>query len=373
MKKGNKKIIIYNFVLIAIVLLNSFISSVLNLYSMCLLLILAIFTFKMFFGIEKDNHRYAKDVSLNIIIILLASFLLYYLAGLIIGFYEANTLYSLKSIVRFIIPFVIIIILKEYLRYQIINKSQDSRLLIVLTCITFILIDITNSLHFANTTKYQLFLIFALTILPAISRNITATYITYKVGYKPNIIWLMVVLLYTSFLPIVPATGDYIGSMISFLFPVLICYNVYQFFEKRKKNIPLSRKSKLSWVGLAISTMFVIIIVYFTSGYFKYYTVAIATGSMKPNINIGDVVIIDQKYPVKDLKVGQILAHKYENKVIVHRIAKIIISDGEFFIYTKGDANNGMDGYAIKEDMILGRVDKKIPYVGLPTVWLNDL
>jgi signal peptidase len=340
---------------------------------MCVLLILSIFVFKIFFGLEKDNHRYVKDVSLNIIIILLTCFLLYYLSGLIIGFYTSNTLYSIKNIIRFIIPFIIIIILKEYLRYQILNKSQKSRFLIVFTCITFILIDVTNSLHFANSTKYQLFLLFALTILPAISRNITATYISYKVGYKPNIIWLIVVSLYSSLLPIVPATGDYIGSMISFLFPVLICYNVYQFFEKRKQNKPISRRSNLSWIGLVISTLFVVFIVYFTSGFFRYYTIAVATGSMQPNIKIGDVVIIDQKYPIEKLKVGQILAYKFENKIIVHRIVKIIISEGEYFIYTQGDANNSIDDYSISKDMVLGKVDKKIPYIGLPTVWLNDL
>ena len=39
--------------------------------------------------------------------------------------------------------------------------------------------------------------------------------------------------------------------------------------------------------------------------------------------------------------------------------------------YTKGDANNNVDGIVIEEDMTIGVVKVKIPYIGWPTVWFN--
>ena len=44
----------------------------------------------------------------------------------------------------------------------------------------------------------------------------------------------------------------------------------------------------------------------------------------------------------------------------------------EYFIYTKGDANRNPDNYKITKDMILGVVNCKIPYIGKPTVLLNE-
>ena len=62
----------------------------------------------------------------------------------------------------------------------------------------------------------------------------------------------------------------------------------------------------------------------------------------------------------------------YEKKIIIHRVYKIIKTDDEYFIYTKGDANNNYDNYKITNDMIVGIVKFKIPLVGYPTVLLNE-
>ena len=112
--------------------------------------------------------------------------------------------------------------------------------------------------------------------------------------------------------------------------------------------------------------------IYFVSGYFKYYAIAIATGSMVPNINKGDVVIVNQQFKEKDLKIGKVIAYNYNDKVVVHRIYKEVQTDKELIIYTKGDANNNMDEYKITIDMIVGIVDAKIPFIGYPTVMINE-
>ena len=91
---------------------------------------------------------------------------------------------------------------------------------------------------------------------------------------------------------------------------------------------------------------------------------------MSPCFYKGDVVIINQKY--QNLNQGDIIAFKYEGTVIVHRIHQMIKTKNEYFIYTKGDANHNPDNYKITKDMILGVVNCKIPYIGKPTVLLNE-
>ena len=375
MKKSYTKLLFFNILLIIALFLNSFIKSILSsIWILSLFLLLLIILFKFLFGIEKDNHRFIKDIMFNIIIIYLTSFIIYYLFGLIIGFVKTQMHYSIYGFLTFILPYIIMITLKEFLRYQILTKSGKSKLLVIVNIILFTIFDITNNMNIASfNDKYTIFMLFALYLLPAISNNIVATYITKKVGYKPNILWLSIAGLYYSLLPIVPNTGAYVGAMIKFLFPIVIMYNVYSFFQKREKNIPLRDNKKNRSLSAITLSLFVAILVYFTSGYFRYQAIAIATGSMTPNILKGDVVIIDKEINPAELKLGQVIAYKYESRIIVHRLVDKVKVGNEYFLYTKGDANNGIDNYIIYEKMLVGKVDIKIPYIGNPTVWLNEL
>ena len=113
--------------------------------------------------------------------------------------------------------------------------------------------------------------------------------------------------------------------------------------------------------------------VYFSSGYFRYWAIAVATGSMHPVINKGDVVIIEKIDNYNKLKKGDVIAFRYNNVMIVHRIVNIVEDRNDMYFYTKGDANEEDDNFAIKKNMIVGVVNTRIPFVGVPTVWLNEL
>lgn len=375
MKKSYSKLIIFDIILTVILLLNSFILNILgNYYYMDIFLLGLLVIFKLLFGFEKDRYRYIKDIIVNILIIYLISFIIYYIFGIFIGFVKTNSYLTFYGLRTFIFPYIVMIIFKEYLRVQMLNKTDKSKFLTIITCILFILMDLST--HFSRSsldTNYNVFIFIALTILPIISNNVVCTYIAKKVGYKPNIFWLLVAGLYTAILPIVPNVGLYIESLIRFLFPFILMYNVYSFFEKRAHDIPISYVKKRLYIEIPLLALFVFMLAYFVSGYFRYYAIAVATGSMTPNINVGDVVIVDQKIDYKKLEVGEVIAYKYDKVVIVHRLCDMAVVGDDYYFYTQGDANENMDNYIIYPDMIIGTVNKKIPYIGLPTVWLNQL
>ena len=374
MKKGYQRLLIFEIILFIILFINSFVWNILNNYIMVIFLVLGTIIFKHFFGFEKDRHRYIKDIIFDIIILLLVSFLIYYLFGILIGFYKPGNYYNLYSIRTILIPLILNIILKEYLRYQMITKSEGSKLLAIITCLLFVFIDISSSIYYADySSSYRIFMFIALTILPSISRNIVSCYIAGKVGYKPNILWNMVTQLYIYLLPIIPNPNEYILSIIRFIFPLFIMYKVHSFFEKTKDEVIERDYKKTNKITLIIPTIIVIILVYFTSGYFNYYAVAIASGSMAPNINKGDVVVIEKIDRYDNLKVGDVLAYNYEGKIIVHRIINIIEEEGKYYFYTKGDNNNSEDNFVIYEKMIEGIVNIKLPFIGYPTAWFNKL
>ena len=375
MKKSYVKLVIFDIALAIILILNSFILNILgNYYYMCAFLATILVIFKLVFGIEKGRYRYTKDIIINMVIILLIAFIIYYIFGIFIGFARTSNFLTVYGFKTFIVPYVIMIVLREYLRVQMLNKADNSKILTFATFALFVLLELSPRIYTTNFgSNYNTFIFIALTILPVISNNVTCTYIAKKVGHIPNVFWLLVTSMYMVFLPIVPNTGYYITALIEFLFPFILMYNTYIFYRNRDHDVPISYIKKRRFVELPLLAVIVFALAYFVSGYFRYYAISIATGSMLPNIKVGDVVIVDQKKDYKELKTGEVIAYKYDNVVIVHRLCDMVVIKDDYYFYTKGDANEDRDNYVIHPDMIIGKVNAKVPYIGLPTVWLKEL
>ena len=73
------------------------------------------------------------------------------------------------------------------------------------------------------------------------------------------------------------------------------------------------------------------------------------------------------------LKKGDILVFKYDNKIISHRIYKIVERDNAKYYITKGDNNDQADAGARDEASIIGIVRMRFEKIGLPSIWINEL
>ena len=94
----------------------------------------------------------------------------------------------------------------------------------------------------------------------------------------------------------------------------------------------------------------------------------IISPSMTPNINVYDVVVAVKTDPSK-LKVGDVISF-YTNEVnvngltITHRIYQIVEQDGGRYFKTKGDYNQYVDKWTVRENDIVGKVILKLPQLG---------
>lgn len=375
MKNSYKKILIFETILFIMLILNSFIDNILNRFSIVIFLLIAVLIFKKLFGTEKNKKRYTKDIIFELLILFLISFIIYYLFGIIVGFYQNENFLTFYGIKEILLPLVLLIIIKEYLRFIILTKCEGNNLLYVSTCILFIALDMTNIFNLSNlSNKIKFFEFIALYFIPSISNNIVASYIAIKSNYKVNWFWILIMELYIYILPLIPNPGNYIMSIIKTIFPFLVLIKVKKFYDKEKDEYITREYRKKQIIPLIVISLIIIIIVYFTSGIFKHQVIAIASGSMEPYISRGDVVVIE-KVPKDSNKLveGQVIAYKYEGVMVVHRIEKIVETDGIRYYYSKGDANKDIDNYVIYEENIIGVVNIKIPLLGLPTVWLSEI
>lgn len=98
----------------------------------------------------------------------------------------------------------------------------------------------------------------------------------------------------------------------------------------------------------------------------------VSSGSMVPELQIFDVLVVNGNTPFNEIKVGDIIVFNRpggQERVIVHRVNSII-DDDPYTIRTKGDANPasipGTD-FPITENEYIGEVYTVIPQVGYIT------
>lgn len=91
--------------------------------------------------------------------------------------------------------------------------------------------------------------------------------------------------------------------------------------------------------------------------YFGYTIFEVASGSMAPTINVGDIVLVKL---TKDINQNDIITYKENNYFITHRVIK---KDNDKII-AKGDYNDSIDKDVNLND-VLGKVIKIIPGIGI--------
>jgi len=98
----------------------------------------------------------------------------------------------------------------------------------------------------------------------------------------------------------------------------------------------------------------------------------VSSGSMVPNLNVFDVIVVQGNVSFDHLKVGDIIVFNRpdgHDRVIVHRVAEIL-NKNPLVIRTKGDANPGSipgTDFPITKQDYIGKVEYAIPKVGYVT------
>lgn len=364
-----KEILYYIF---SILLLASYFlaeKTILNMMFFIILTIILIFFCKY----QKSKNYLNGSIIRTIIIGLFLYFILINMMALITGFSRNIFNTELISIIKNITPIAIIVICQELIRYIYATKSKRNIKRYVFLTITLIILEIISA---AKTTIFSnneiIFNFICLNVLFAISTNFLYSYITYKVGYKPTLLMKLVLKTYMFILPILPNLGNYITSIINFLFPIILYVYISKIINKYEKDNKMTNIKNRSYIYAPIIIILVIMTL-LTSGLIRYQLAAIASGSMEKVIYRGDAVLIDKGIEISELSIGDIIAYKHNNSLITHRIIGMDKKNNKYVFATKGDNNKNEDDIDIYEEDIVGKVIYNVKYIGFPTIKLNEL
>jgi signal peptidase len=119
-------------------------------------------------------------------------------------------------------------------------------------------------------------------------------------------------------------------------------------------------------VALGVLIILAVAAVAFLPRAFGWTTLVVLSGSMEPAMPVGGLAFVEPVEP-KDVQEGDVVTFPrpgVHGALVSHRV--LVISDqlGGPTLWTKGDANETPDAWAIRDDEVIGRVRFALPYLG---------
>lgn len=337
-------------------------------------LMIILFLTIFLFSYQKDKPTpLKKKINLITAILIILFFSITYLVGMFVGFLKNSYSLNAYSILNNIFSPIIIIVCTEIFRYVVINQNRNSKKMLFLITIVLILLEIFITIRgLSNMSLEDLFKLTTTTILPIIAKNCVLSYLTLKVGYRPSLIYRLVMDLYLFVMPVVPNIGDYMNSMIGICLPFIIYIYSARTINEYYNGVEYEFKSSAFQMADIPVLLFIAFVICLVSGYFTYYVIGIGSESMEPKIYKGDAVLVKKVKSKKELKVGEVVVYRNMGEDIVHRLVEVEKKGNKTFYRTKGDNNNTRDNLDIEYKDIKGIVKLKIPYIAKPSIYLKE-
>ncbi|MGV8152722.1 MAG: signal peptidase I [Alkaliphilus sp.] len=233
---------------------------------------------------------------------------------------------------------------------------------LLFTAIEIPLVSIRVLSDFQGITEF-----IASTFIPLLAENILATYFAFLGGPVPVFIYQFGIMLFERITPILPNSPWVLNALFSSLSPIIgliLIREVYQ-YETRQVKITREKEGMFGWLAMAFTF---ILFIWFALGVFTIYPRVILSGSMEPDISMGDVVLINRDV---EAELGDVIAFKMGEVEVVHRIIEVQDINGQTHFVTQGDASDSPDDGTVIAENINGKVTKVVPKIGWLTLLLR--
>jgi len=378
MHKSKISTVLIIFLILAYILASQFyLTSLGNIYTFIInplfFICIAIFL-KLFILPPYSTNKFKQNITQYVLITILAYSLVYLLSGLLVTFGKSPYSTSIRGILLNLYSTGSIIFCREYIRYKLINNVYNNykNLVFTLLVIVFSLLEINISSLFSNLNFYYLFKLFFYTIIPTILKNIAFTYITQYTDHIPSFLYEIIYYLILWISPILPNSPWVLDAILNSLFPLILLLYCKYYINKKNRFHLNSITEQISPSKLLPFGICLVLLIWFALGIFPVKPVGVATGSMYPELKVGDLVIIE-KCTSNDVNVGDIIQYKMDGYTVIHRVKEIHKKNNNIFFITKGDNNSSKDKLPVSQDQLMGKVIFKIRYLALPTVWLHNI
>jgi signal peptidase I len=210
-----------------------------------------------------------------------------------------------------------------------------------------------SSLNFLNST-----------LLPSLGESLLATLLALLAGPLAATAYRGILQAFWTFCPILPDLPWSLKGLIGAAVPVLgvvVAWNYYNSLTQKARVRQSGGGLQAGWI---VTAVFSVAMIWFSVGIFPIHPVLVASGSMSPWMETGDVAIV-AKIPGRQVKLGDVIEFRKSKDInVVHRVIEIRNNDAGTSFVTKGDANNAPDADPLLPDNVVGKVVFSVPKIG---------
>ncbi len=354
---------------ILVFLENDIVKYVFSIVSLGLILLVSLIDY----GPKKDNNHLRAQATRMVLAVLLFYFIAIFLLGIQLGFQRTFASLDVDRWFLGLIPTALFTVIIEYLRYVICKNNYYDKTSIVIMTLLFCLINILLNTG-TSIGRFDVFKYVCITVLPIIAQEFLATYLVYKFGFMPNIVYKLIMNLYVYILPIMTDLGDYLYSVFNLLIPYTILMVLRKHLKEEKDDRVIKRNVGIvnRYFVTAPFVIALIIIIILVSGIASYQIIAIGSGSMEPVFGYGDAILLEKVNP-QEIKNNDIIVFNRDGIIVSHRVVKVAKEPGATYFYTKGDSNKEQDSDRVADTDVIGVVRNVLKYVGYPTLVFNEI
>lgn len=304
------------------------------------------------------------------------------LTGLVAGFSASYSLEELPGTVLACLGTGLACLLREGIRSWVIRffrcGARHPALLGALLAMDFGLLGLSSASipqvnHAAGA--YQLLIG---GVLPGLVASVLLTVLAYYGGLLPALVYSLVTEMVPPLLPVTPGRIWLLELLVGVLLPLLFLMILCMQYDKRTEAPPAEGEKPAGWqlwLARAGEGLFLLALTGFVAfflGVLPWHPLAVATGSMEPLIQPGDMAILADVQP-EELAEGDVIQFRRENYMVLHRIVEVREEeDGTVSYITQGDANNAPDEQPVAPEDVTGRLMGKVPGIGWITLWMRS-
>lgn len=272
-------------------------------------------------------------------------------------------------------PFLAIEISRAYLAQTISKRKPTTAILAISLFYTLLTPTIPSYQDLTSPLAIAEFLI--RTLIPTLATSLLATYFAYLGGFPANLAYMVVPAFFTWFSPILPNIKWQTQSMLTVTaatigFVILDATVKPPLSTARERIRRTLKKGKSQLPYWTAITLIGVIAVWSSTGLLGFTPTVVASGSMTPALNPGDIAIVIAT-PAQTIKVGDIIQYRTANAEAptIHRVIDKYSVGGTLWFITQGDANNAPDD-PVSESQVMGKVAFIIPQLGWVSVYLKE-
>jgi len=210
------------------------------------------------------------------------------------------------------------------------------------------------------------------TVLPTLAESMLASFLALLGGPLAAIAYRGILQAFWWFCPILPDLPWAFKGLIGVVVPIVGLLVANTLRTSRPGHRQARRAGEGSLAGWVVTTIVAVAIIWFAVGLFPVHPTTVISGSMRPTLDVGDVIIV-AKVPADTIEPGDIIQFREaEGITTVHRVVEFQEIEGNMVFITQGDANRAPDPDPVLAANVVGKVIFNIPKVGWAAIAVKE-